>query len=47
MTNSLKDQIENRGKDGYGKSVGYVPPRIGENSTRATCGLETLNMSLK
>ena len=47
MTNSHKDQIENRGKDGYGKSIGYIPPRIGENSIRATCGLETLNMSRK
>ena len=27
MTNSHNDQIENRGKDGYGKSVGYIPPK--------------------
>ena len=26
-TNSHNDQIENRGKDGYGKSVGYIPPK--------------------
>ena len=25
MTNSHSDQIENRGEDGYGKSVGYIP----------------------
>ena len=25
MTNSHSDQIENRGEDGYGKSVGYSP----------------------
>ena len=47
MTNSHKDQIENRDKDSYGKLVEYIPLRIGENSTRATCGLETLNMSRK
>ena len=47
MTNSHKDQIENRDKDSYGKSVEYIPLRIGENSTRATYGLETLNMSRK
>ena len=27
MTNSHNDQIENWGKVGYGKSVGYIPPK--------------------
>ena len=27
MTNSHNDQIENRGKDDYGKSARYIPPK--------------------
>ena len=36
MTNSHNDQIGNRGKVGYGKSIGYIPPKgwISQNLPR-------------